>query len=157
MRFPFGINYSVELNVGSAEMLVPLVVEKIAVMLSELSAEQVFVEGSTIRFRSGLWVVRWNWHLLSLIGSGQLRVEGQGDRLTVSYRLSQIHLLVGLAAIVGFLLVVSWPDPKPILFLSPFIVAAHVAQYAITFARFSNWLQCGLEDMPQIRKLRVLA
>jgi hypothetical protein len=157
MPYPLSIDGSFHLTVTSGEMLVPLVVEKTATMLSELSAEQVFVDDSTVRFRSGLSLDRWNWHLLSLVGSGRVFVKAKGEGLTVSFQLSQIGLLLWMAVMVAFLLIASWPVSWPILFLLPFLAAVQVVQYATTYVWFSNWLQHGLEDMPQIRRHTALA
>jgi hypothetical protein len=147
-------------------MLAPLVVERIATILTEFSAQQVFVEGSSVRFRSGFvfesWnphAFRWSTHPLSTIQSGRIIVEPVKDGIAVSYHLKTLDFvsLLSIGVFVAFVAAVSWPLLWLPLLLLPFALAGYCLFFVLAYMRFSNRLRNDLEEMPLLRKYATTA
>jgi hypothetical protein len=153
MPFPISIDGTVQIACPLPEKLVPRVVEEIDALLSGELAKAVTVEGSVVRFRTGVWR-RWikGWSVLNPIGSGHLEVKAEADDIVVSYHLNMVPLLFLVTGFSAFFAALSWSTTTRYLFPALIWLWVFGGHYAITLFRFPYWLQAGLEDMPEIRR-----
>ena len=157
--FPIDVAGSIRLrNLTNPSRDIEPVAERIADMLDEAGASEVWLEQDAVRFKRGLlagsvWSSSWN--ILVPFDSGSLRIETEDTSLRVHYRWSMLRLMLIVTAlmVVVFALGIQHHIKRPIDRQAAINIAENGRQKQnrkknlTGMIRVPLWLKRGLKDV----------
>jgi hypothetical protein len=147
MPFPVSITGCVRIPVqGTDPARIDRALRRIEEMLEAAAASSVTRQGTSTRFRAGVFRLVWNVNILGPLGSGVICVDDGGSELRISYRGSTVQMLMAASALSLFVASPALGRGWTAVWLP---AAAWLClfglNYLIILIRFPRWLKHGVK------------